>query len=1273
MVGQPIALRLRSAEFFAPYLVVALVSRKCLILFCFMKERSAFMRKAFWTVCLALTCLPLALFGQGGFGLIAGKVVDPSGAVIAAAKVTATNVATNVKFESLTSGTGEYQLLRLPPGKYDLAAEMPGFKTLKRSGIVVQVDDRLIIDLSLEVGEVTQTVEVASEAPLLRTSDAQLGEVVTNKMITNLPQLNRDPLQLLRLSGNIQGDGSRAGGDNDQETSDTRINGGRTAGVEYLVDGATIGTGRAHHVARIAPTMEAVGEFKVVTNGLSAEYGRFSGGVVELVTNSGTNAIHGQAFDYIQNDILNANSWNQNRLGGPKTPFRRNNFGVAVGGPVWIPGLYKGENKTFFFFNYDGIRYTKSGQLNTADSLTEAERNGDFSQRVINGLRLGDPNPDDPDHPLLLLYDAAGRTTKDSNGNIVRLDLLGGDGKHIPADRIHPVSTAILKMFPLPNRTTPTGENNYIAPQDEGSHSNGFAVKIDQYLSANHKFFGRFAYSKSLFFNTQWRGPLSNAFSDEYPGGYDIKFNYDWTISPTFLLNARVGGFFNPIDRGNSFGSGFDNSFIPFNPVIKNILGKEGMAWVGDSSQADGKWYADSPGLAKSHSTTFNPSVSMVKILTKHTLKFGYEHRRYYDNYFNTGGGQFVFQQNHVNRLAIDNAWNASDNVRSPASFLLGYFSWGGVTGNTARSMAQNYHAAYIQDDFKVSSKLTLNLGLRWDMETPTTERYDRLYVWDPDAPSEFHINPGWTWEGALKDAGFTDSQISGIPKPDWVTKGLPKGAIRVAGSPEHPSRNATDYKPTQFAPRVGAAYQITDKTIFRASFGQIYMSTTGDPNGLSRTGPTGTVLADTADTGWHANQFGARLDVGTWENPFLPNMINHYRRDTAFVNKQATGNLVAWNSQSHQPWELVWSAGITRELPHNMVFEATYNANRGMDLLASDMFSRFPKQLFKPENRSTYVTRVNSPFAGQVIGSNLAEDNPPLAILMFQSPYYGLSVAQGSNIGKSQFHALNLRAERRFSRGWGFLANYTLSRLKDDAGGPEAAYATGSTGVGSHDFQSVDTLQDIYGISPLDETHRLTFMYQLDIPIGKGRRLLGKTDTLDKKILDYVVGGWEFAGISQFRSGRPIQLGSSGVNVNNDVRVEVTWPSATGDIKNSAFQGGGSAFRSADDSLTGAIPIFDKSKTTDPQQFTYGNLNPLQPGIRHPGRWNDDISLMKRFTFTSDGRVYLQVRAEAFNVFNRMQLDQYDTNMGSVRFGLVTQAIPNTERRMQLSARLVW
>jgi len=585
--------------------------------------------------------------------------------------------------------------------------------------------------------------------------------------------------------------------------------------------------------------------------------------------------------------------------------------------------------------------------------------------------------------------------------------------------------------------------------------------------------------------------------------------------------------------------------------------------------------------------------------------------------------------------------------------------------------MAVNYHGAYIQDDFKISSKLTLNLGLRWDMETPTTERYNRLYVWDPEAPSAFTINPGWTWNGALKDAGFTDAQIASIPKPDWLN-GLPKGAVRVAGNPDHPSRLGTAYKPWQFAPRVGAAYQITDKTVLRASFGQVYMSTTGDPNGLSGSGGN-TVLADTADTGWHANSFGTRFDVGTWDNPFLPGNIKSFSRESGQVNRDASGNLQVWNSKSHQPWEFVWSAGISRELGRSMVFEANYTGNRGVGLLGSDLISHFPKELFKPELRDTYIKRVKSPFAGQVSGGNGAEDSPPLAMLMYPYPAYGVSALAGSNIGKSQFHALNLRAERRFASGWGFLVNYTLSRLKDNVGGPESFGSIGQNGVGTHDVQTVETMREIYEISPLDETHRLNFIYNFELPFGKGRRFLGTTDTMGRKVLDYIVGGWEIAGISQWRSGRPVFLNTEGININNDVRVEHTWMTSTGPIANDAFSWGNSAFRSSDDSLSGAVSRFNAGNLKGAGQFLYGNVNPLQPGIRNHGRWSDDFSLMKKFALAQEGRVYLQVRAEAFNLFNRMILDGFNVSKGDARFGLITQAVPDTERRMQMSLRLVW
>jgi hypothetical protein len=351
---------------------------------------------------------------------------------------------------------------------------------------------------------------------------------------------------------------------------------------------------------------------------------------------------------------------------------------------------------------------------------------------------------------------------------------------------------------------------------------------------------------------------------------------------------------------------------------------------------------------------------------------------------------------------------------------------------------------------------------------------------------------------------------------------------------------------------------------------------------------------------------------------------------------------------------------------------EATYNGNRGADLLAPDLFSHFPKQLFTPDQRNTYITRVKSPFAGQVSGGNGAEDNPVLAMLMYPSPAYGPSILLGTDLGKSQFHGVNFRAEKRFSHGYGFLVNYTISRLKDNVGGPNESNNSGGlgpSGVGAHDYQSVDTVRDVYGISPMDRTHRLVFMYQLDLPFGKGRHYLGTLNTSGKKFLDYVVGGWQVSGITSYNSGDPVFVNFSGININNDIRVEHTWGSLTGPLKNASFSGPSNAFRSVDDSLTGAVPIFNANNIVDAKQFTYGDFNPLVTDIRNPGQWNDDFSLMKNFGLAREGAVHLQIRAEAFNLFNRRGFGNYNTNLGDVRFGLITTA-GNTERHVQLSAR---
>lgn len=1231
-------------------------------------------------VILFLLSLGGAALAQGGLGSITGQVHDPSGKVIPGAKIVVTNVATGVQSEAVAGEEGSYQILQLPPGTYSLDVEAAGFKKLQRPNIVVQVSDRLTIDLPLEVGLTSETVTVTEEAPLLRREDAQLGEVIDQTAIQNLPQLNRDPLELLRLAGNVQGGGGRA-----DEGSDTRINGGRTQGIEYFVDGVAQSTGRGHGVSTTTPTMEGVQEFKVITNGIAAEYGRVSGGAVEVVSRSGGNDFHGQLFEYLQNPVLNANSWFGNRVGAERTEFRRNRFGGAVSGPILLPrfgeggpSMWSGRNRSFFFFNYEGHRFSEAGVPRLASVPTVAERNGDLTGTLVNGVPA-------------LMYDPFGRSRVvapglPNAGSVERLDLLGGDGKHVPVDRISPVSRAILNYVPLPNRPAVPGNSyrdNYLGFSDVKFNSDTWALRLDHAFTDNSRIFGRYQRYSDDFEESRWRGPLQAIPNNFVDGAFGATINYDWTISPSLIFNARIGGHYNPRTNGSTLPEDFNSGSIPFDAVTRSFLGPQEVPTIQMAGPTE---FSNQPRVSVANSTTFNPSVSMIKILDRHTVKFGYEHRRYYDNFSATGEKIFSFQQNPVYRYSIDEGWTDQAFANVMGSFLLGINNRAQIIGDTSRSMNYNYNGAYVQDDWKVTPKLSLNLGVRWDMETPASERYDKLYLWDKEAPSPFTIKPGWTWEGALRAAGLDPARVR---RPEWLANGFPKGAIRVANTPEYPSRLGGEWNPWQFAPRFGFAYSPNDSTVIRGSFAKMYLSTSGDPGGYS-TGGGAIALTDAAIPGWHRGLSTNYADaISTFANPYIPTDITRYVRDNRVANSQATGGdpaAAGFDIDSRMPREYTWSLGIQRELPGSFLVEAYYSANIGRGLLARDLVSRFPKELFVPEQRGTYVTAVETPFAEPTrYGETM-----PLGLLEYQYPYYGPAQILATNLGRSNYHAMNLRAERRLGRSFSFLANYTLGKLLDNVGGPNGQndFIVGG-GTGAKAYQTVDTVRDAYGISPLDERHRLSLYYSALLPFGEGRRFLSDTGGLGRKLVDYVVGGWELSGISLWRSGRPLIISHGNVN-NNPLRIEATFWRSLGSLANpnrpsnsDLFNLGADPVRQQQqDPQTAAVGVFSASDQVlaPPALFTYGDVNVLED-FRQPSRFSHDLSLMKRFRVFSESR-YLQLRVEAENILNMRGFGDIDANPDSRTFGLITgpassvgfgQGLRFDARRLQVSARFVF
>ncbi|MGC9998650.1 MAG: carboxypeptidase-like regulatory domain-containing protein [Bryobacteraceae bacterium] len=1220
--------------------------------------------KKHWIALIALAILasvPRPVLGQAGYGSIGGSILDPAGAVVPNAKVTVTNTATNIASHSASLGDGRYLAAQLPPGMYQISVEVPGFKKYVSSGIVVQVDDKLAINIKLEIGSPTETVTVTGEAPPMRTEDAETGEVVNNDFIMNLPEIDRNPFDLIRISGNVQG--SEGG-----VSASTHINGGRTSSIDFFIDGNVVTSGRGHTISDQTPSMDAVQEFKVVTNGISAEYGRISGGYVELVTKSGTNGYHGDMYEYMFNDMFDANSWYQNAVGNPKVHFRQNDYGFTLGGPVSIPKIYNGKNRTFFFVDNEYYRYNQAGNVVLMTVPNQDQRNGNFENTVAGGYST-------------MMYDPNGEyaTTPNPDGNYSRLTLLGGDGKTVPAAQIDPTTAAILADLPLPNRPSTggfTSGNNYQGYQNTLNNTFRFGTRLDEMITDNQRLFIHYITYNQSGGQSRVGGPLFTANTTRVAGALNGSVNYDWTATPTLLFNVRASVIHDPNDAGSTLPASFNAASLHLNPEIQAILGSSSIPTIQEDFGMCCGYYGDSPSETIAIPTTYDFGVTGTKILNRHTLKFGMESRRYYDNFLNKGGyNPFTFDGNPVASESGDHGFSSAQSVpNSLGAMELGLDDWATIQGYSTRAMNVNYNAVFVQDDFKVNSKLTVNVGLRWDREGPTTERHDKIYFWDQNAPSLFTINSGYTWAGALAAAGLPAS----TPAPSWVN-GMPTGAVELPNTPDFPSRDFQNVDSHQFAPRLGLAYQLDKKTVLRASGGLMYLPTTGDAGGFSSSNES-LPLSAAANAGWHASTDGLKHYISSWANPFpLPGMITEYSRDTLLTN-QESGNppgVTAYSQDMHMPREYTWGISIQRELPVGWVLEAGWSGNRGLGLLAPNNISMYPANLFNSSYASTMTTSMASPNAGQTLSTSTVGPTMLAGILEYPYPQYGTVTVLGTNAGSSTFNALNLRLEHRMSHGLTFLLNYTYSHALDDVGGPEASSGSGqdAEGINGKRNQSIYPFQSTWGLSADDQPNRLvlTFLYQL--PVGKGRQWLGSPQTSGQKVLDRIAGGWQLAGNYTYVSGTPVQWwGTTTINTNNTILVETTYGSyatSNHNLGNPAYTGDSGSLIGPSQNPSTGISRFNAANMVTAQNFVAGNLPFDDPSLRNPSFYQMDLSLMKNFYILSEKR-YLQVRAEAQNAFNIRGFGPYNNDLGTSLFGLITAA-GNSPRAIQLSARFVF
>ena len=758
-------------------------------------------------VVLGMTAAPCV--AQEARSTLSGTITDHSGSAVVGAQVHITNSDTGVVLSAVANEVGQYHLLFVNPGTYRMTVEMAGFRTYARENIVLTLGEAATLDVPMEVGSQTETVTVAAQAPLLDAEKADTGMVIDQKNLSSLPIIGRVPNLLAQLvpgviwtSPNYTSLAPFSNGG----FSNFSINGSISPSAEFLLDGAPndmIYQG-AHSIAYVPP-VDAVEEFKVVTGAYDAQYGRNGGGVMSVALKSGTNTFHGTAYDFMKRSFLDANTFANNAAGGAKNYDKLDEWGGTLGGPVWIPKVYKGKDKTFFFVAYEKYHWNTLARGQVSSVPTALQRDGDFSQTLNSAGALS------------TIYDpASGRNV---NGTWVRDPFAGNI---VPTNRIDPVGAKMANAYPLPNQMPPgqvNWQNNYFSPLNTNYFFPNIVARMDHNFSEKERIYGRYVY------NNQLLDDISNA----YLTGLGSDHRYGNKVNNAVVIDSVT--VFNPTSTLDIRGS-MNRWTQNYAPQVYNA--STGAATIGLPSSLVNQF--EEPGrfpyitasnyqylgesssnvwFAPSTNWSIEPTYTLVK--GRHYIKAGLDLRlMHLANYQSAyAGGTFAFDQTftRANYLTADSVTGSAI-----ASMLLGAPTSGGVDYIARPYYSWRYYAPWVQDDIKISRRLTVNLGLRWDILGPLEERYNRLnngFFPDQVNPISSQINqtkfPGYKVNGGIGFAG-----VNGLP------------------------RTAFNTDKNNLQPRLGAAFQLTPTTVLRGGFGVSYIPQVsfGDSYGFSQSTP---------------------------------------------------------------------------------------------------------------------------------------------------------------------------------------------------------------------------------------------------------------------------------------------------------------------------------------------------------------------------------------------------------------------------------------------------
>lgn len=1003
----------------------------------------------------AVVMLSAGLRAQTATGSFVGTVTDASGAVIPGATIVVTNRGTNRSVSVMSNEDGAYVVPLLNPGEYDFTVSKAGFKKAVRAAVTLQVDQRAAVDFALPSGDISESVEVQASAPLLETASSSLGQVIDNEKIVGLPLNARGVFNLVALSPGVipnQDSFFVQQADSSINPSLFKANGGRSLTNEVLIDGVPNNGGSFGQIA-LHPTVDAVQEFKVQTNNYSAEFGNSGGAIVNVSIKSGTNKFHGTVWEFLRNDALDANNFFANRAGRKKGKFRFNQFGGTIGGPVWIPKIYDGRNKSFFFFSYEGVRRVTGIDPVFLTVPTEAQRRGDFSNlRDVNGN-------------VIPIFDPL--TTQASGSTFIRTQFANNI---IPDNRISPTAKALLALVPLPN-TRPsnafTQANNYITQEPNRLSQYQINNRYDHNLSAANNV--SFRYSKNRSDNT----PANLFGNDAAPNFGALTFVAHnamaqdvHTFSPTTLLTLRAGLSRFATDR-KSPGSG--------DPVNMSSLGLPASLPNLAFPRFDVAGYTSigtpTGNFIRRAVNIYTFQGSLNKISGNHDMKFGGEFRVQQQNTFQPSAlsGQFTFNQGFLSGPVVGQN-NTGDGI---ASLLLGFPASSVLSNDAAVAESRPYLAFYVQDNYKISRKLTLNLGLRYDLHLPRTDRFDRLLNFDPTATEP--------------------------------TTGR-AGAFRFVGR-NTDNRRQFDTDTNNFGPRIGFAYQVNDRTVVRGGGSLGFISPFNEGDTISAVG-----LSPTFSTRGVNTQASTTVPTIGISNPFPTGLV------APLADSQGLAALVGdsgtFLDRRYPISEFYnWNLGVQREFRSNLLFEIAYAGSKGNKLSGPgiDLNALRPEFLALGDSLRDQVA---NPFAGRIRTGPLSTATVERQLLLRAYPQFVSIGQQGIHDYFSNYHSLLVSVQKRVSAGLSISGSYTLSKLIDNAPGSGEAGGT---------FQNVYNRAAEKTVSGEDIPQRLVVNYLYELPFGRGKKFLSSGP------LSVILGGWEFSGISTFSKERPLAVTATG------------------------------------------------------------------------------------------------------------------------------------------------